>query len=209
MRKSLLTTKISLGSPPNMPYFVQSSFETLSKHPTHAVTFDIHIYKSTAQRHQTRIYSEWSASTIHWHTLYSQSPQMWQGNWPGQAAQLSVAQLSLPLSKFYMRSWQSKRPQFEYILENITQVSSTFLNFLYKDNAWTCNRFIWSVHEHISHLSSALQHCQVHSVLAHISHIIRNSSSWGIVIIGHVVEHSPSVLQAPVCGIHVNEPTTH
>jgi hypothetical protein len=27
--------------------FVQASFETLLKHPTHAVTFDIHIYKST------------------------------------------------------------------------------------------------------------------------------------------------------------------
>ncbi len=30
---------------------------------------------------------------IHWHTLYSQSPQMWPGNWPHQAAQLSVAQI--------------------------------------------------------------------------------------------------------------------
>jgi hypothetical protein len=28
--------------------FVQPSFETLLKHPTPAVTFDIHIYKSTA-----------------------------------------------------------------------------------------------------------------------------------------------------------------
>jgi hypothetical protein len=30
---------------------------------------------------------------VHWHTLYSQSPWMWPGNWPGQAAQLSVAQI--------------------------------------------------------------------------------------------------------------------
>ncbi len=117
--------------------------------------------------------------------------------------------LSLSLSKFYMRLWQSKRPQFEYILVNITQVSFTLLNFLYKDNDWPCNCVIWSVHEHITHLSSALQHCQVHSVLAHISHIIWNSRSWIIEIIGHGVEHSPSVLHAPVCGIHVNEPTTH
>ncbi len=66
MCKNFLTTKISLGSSPNMPHFVQPSFETLLKHPTHAVTFDVHIFKSTAYSHQTRIYSEWSAST---HTL--------------------------------------------------------------------------------------------------------------------------------------------
>jgi hypothetical protein len=45
-----------------VPHFVQSSFEALLKHPNHAVTFDIHVYKSTAQRHQTSSFSDWSAS---------------------------------------------------------------------------------------------------------------------------------------------------
>jgi hypothetical protein len=62
MCKSFLTTKISLGSPPNVPHFVQSSFQALLKHPNHVVTFDIDVYKSTAQRHQTSIFSDWSAS---------------------------------------------------------------------------------------------------------------------------------------------------
>ncbi len=60
--KANIHPKISLGSPPNVPHFVQSSFEALLKHPNHAVTFDIHVYMSTAQRHQTTIISDWSAS---------------------------------------------------------------------------------------------------------------------------------------------------
>ncbi len=77
MCKSFLTAKISLGSPPNVPHFVQSSFEALLKHPNHAVTFDIHVYKSTAQRHQTSIYSDWSASADKLtHTVFTIPPNV-------------------------------------------------------------------------------------------------------------------------------------
>jgi hypothetical protein len=103
MCKSFLTAKISLGSPPNVPHFVQSSFEALLKHPNHAVTFDIDVYKSTAQRHQTSIFSDWSASAdklthcIHNPPICDQEiDQVWLHNF-------LLHKLSLLLSTFHMR----------------------------------------------------------------------------------------------------------
>jgi hypothetical protein len=110
MCKSFLTTKMSLGSPPNVPHFVQSSFEALLKHPNHLT----YMFTSLLHRDIRLVFSltdlqvliNWHLSIHSPHKCHHEIDQVWLHNF-------LLQKLSLLLSTFHLRLWQSKRPQFE------------------------------------------------------------------------------------------------
>ncbi len=110
-----------------------------------------------------------------WHTLYSQSPQMSPGNWPGLAAQLSVAQIVSALvhisheivavqeTTTLSRSWWTshKYPTFFWIFSTKKVIGPATPSYDLFMNTWAVFQVPYNTARHILfllifHISSGI-----------------------------------------------------